>query len=195
MFKLLYNCTNLNGSKIILKILCSRLQQYVSQELPDIQAGIIKGRGTRDQIADICWTMKKAMEFKWNICFINYAKSFDCVVHNKLWNILNEIGVPDHVTCLLRNLYADQEATVRTGHGTMDWFQIRKGVCQGCILSPCLFNLNASYNRLGWVTHKLESRWACGWTWVWASFGRWWRTRKPSMPSIRPCGHKEKGMS
>ena len=145
MFKLLYNCTNFNGSKIMLKILCSRLQQYVSRELPDIQAGIIKGGGTRDQIANTRWIIEKAREFQKNICFIDYAKSFDCVDHNKLWKILKETGIPDHLTCLLRNLYAGQEATVRTGHGTTDWFQNGKGECQGCILSPCLFNLYAEY--------------------------------------------------
>ena len=116
-------------------------------ELPDVQAGFRKGRGTRDQIAKICWISKKAREFQKNIyfCFIDYTKAFDCVDHNKLWKILQEMGLPDHLTCLLRNLYAGQEATVRTGHGTTDWFRIGKGVCQGCILSPCLFNLFADY--------------------------------------------------
>ena len=116
-------------------------------ELPDVQAGFGKGRGTRDQIANIHWIIEKAKEFQKNIyfCFIHYAKSFDCVDHSKLWKILKEMGIPDHLTCLLRNLYAGQEATVRTGHGTTDWFQIGKGVCQGCILSPCLFNLYAEY--------------------------------------------------
>ena len=114
-------------------------------ELPDVQAGFRKGRGSRDQIANICWIIKKAREFQKNIyfCFIDYAKAFDCVDHNKLWETLKETGIPDHLTCLLRNLYASQEATVRTGHGTTDWFQIGKEVCQGCILSPCLFNLYA----------------------------------------------------
>ena len=108
--------------------------------------GSRKGRGTRDQIANICWIIKKASEFQKNIyfCFIDYAKAFDCVDHNKLWKILKEMEIPDHLTYLLRNLYAGQEATVRTGHGT-DWFQIGKGVCQGCILSPCLFNFYAEY--------------------------------------------------
>ena len=108
-------------------------------ELPDVQAGFKKGRESRDQIANICWIIEKAREFQKNIyfCFIEYAKAFNCVDQNKLWLILKEMGVPDHLTCLLRNLYADQEATVRTGHGTKDWFQIRKGVRQGCILSPC----------------------------------------------------------
>ena len=113
----------------------------MNHELPDVQAGFRKGRGTRDQIANICWIMGKAKEFQKNIyfCFIDYAKAFDCVDHNQLWKILKEMGIPDHLTCLLRNLYADQEATVRTGHGTTDWSQIGKG----CILSPCLFNLCA----------------------------------------------------
>ena len=119
----------------------------MNRELPDIQAGFRKGRGTRDQIANMCWIMEKAREFQKNIyfCFIDYAKSFDCVDHNKLWKILKEMGIPEHLTCLLRNLYAGQEATVRTGHGTIDWLQIRKGVHQGCIFSPCLFNLYAEY--------------------------------------------------
>ena len=119
----------------------------MNHELPDVQAGFRKGRGTRNQIADIHWTIKKAREFQKNIyfCFIDYAKAFDCVDHNKLWNILKQMGTPDHLTCLLRNLYSGQEATVRTGHGTTDWFQIRKGVHQGCILSPYLFNLYAEY--------------------------------------------------
>ena len=138
MFKLLYNCTHLTCFKVMLKILQARLQQYVNRELPDIQAGFRKGRGTRDQIANICWIMEKAREFQKNIyfCFIDYTKAFDCVDHNKLWKILKEMGIPDHLTCLLRNLCAGQEATVRTGHGTTDWFQIGKGVRQGCILSP-----------------------------------------------------------
>ena len=112
-----------------------------------VQAGFRKGGGTRDQIANIRWIMEKAGEFQKNIyfCFIDYDKAFDCVDHNKLWKILKEIGIPDHLTCLLRNLYAGQEATVRTGHGTTEWFQIGKAVCQGCILSPCLFNFYAEY--------------------------------------------------
>ena len=119
----------------------------MNRELPDIQAGFRKGRGTRDQIANIRWIMEKAREFQKKIyfCFIDYAKAFDCVDHNKLWKILEEMGIPDHLICLLRNLYAGQEATVRTGHGTTDWFQIGKGVCQVCILSPCLFNFYAEY--------------------------------------------------
>ena len=119
----------------------------MNHELPDVQAGFRKSRGTRDQIANICWIIKEVREFQKNIyfCFINYAKAFDYVDHNKLWKILKEIGIPDHLTCFLRNLYAGQEATLRTGHGTTDWFQIGKEVCQGCILSPCLFNLYAEY--------------------------------------------------
>jgi len=116
----------------------------MSRELPDVQAGFRKGRGTRDQIANICWIIKKAREFQKNIYFIDYAKAFDCVDHNKPWKILKDMGIADHLTCLLRNLYAGQEATVKTVRGT-DWFQIRKGVCQGCILPPCLFNLYAEY--------------------------------------------------
>ena len=110
----------------MLKILQARLQQYMNCELPDVQAGFRNGRGTRDQIANICWIMEKAREFQKIIyfCFVDYAKAFDCVDHNKLWKILKEMGIPDHLTCLLRNLYTGQEATVRTGHGTTDWFQI-----------------------------------------------------------------------
>ena len=130
------------ASKVMLKILQARLQQYVDCELPDVQVGLRKGRGNRDQIANIHWIIKKAREFQKNIylCFIDYAKAFHCVDHKKLWTILKEMGIPDHLTCLLRNLYADQEATVRSGHGTTDWFQIGKRGHQGCILSPCLFN-------------------------------------------------------
>ena len=127
------------------KILQARLQQYLNLELPDVQAGFRKGRGTKEQIANIHWIIEKAREFQKNICFIEYTKAFDCVDHNKLRKILQEMGIPDHLTCLLRNLYAGQEATVRNGHGTMNWFQTGKGVRQGCILSPCLFNLYAEY--------------------------------------------------
>ena len=118
----------------MLVILQARLQQYVNHEFPDVQAGFRKGRGTRDQIANICWIIKKAREFQKNIYsyFIDYAKAFDCVDHNKLWKILKEMGIPDHLTCLLRNLYAGQEATVRTGHGTTGWFQMGIGVHQDC---------------------------------------------------------------
>ena len=128
----------------MLKILQACLQQHVNRELPDVQAGFRKGRGTRDQIANIHWIIEKAREFQEN-CFIDYAKAFDYVDHHKLWKTLNEMGIQDHLTCLLRNLYASLEATVRTGHGTTDCFQIGKGVCQGFILSPCLFNLYAEY--------------------------------------------------
>ena len=160
MFKLLYSCTHLNTSKVMLKILQARLQEYMNHEFSDVQAGFRKSRGTRDQIANICWIMEKAREFQKNIYFCYYAKAFDCVDHNKLWKILKEMGIPDHLTCLLRNLYAGQEATVRAGHGTIDWFQIKKGVHQGYILSPCLFNFYAEYSweTLGWMTHKLELR-------------------------------------
>ena len=131
----------------MLKILQARLQQYVNCELPDVQAGFRKGRGTRDQIANICLIIEKAREFHKNIyfCFLDYAKAFDYVDHNKLWKILKEMGIPDHLTCLLRNLYAGQEATVRTAHGKTDSFQIGKGVRQDCMLSPCLFNFYAEY--------------------------------------------------
>ena len=147
MFKLPHNCTHLHASKVMLKILQVRVQQYMNHELPDIQAGFRKGRGSRDYIANIHWIIEKAREFQKHnyFCFIDYSKDFDCVDHNKLWKILQETGIPDHLTCLLRNLYAGQEATVRTGHGTTDWFQIGKGIRQGCILSPCLFNLHAEY--------------------------------------------------
>ena len=146
MFKLLHNCTHLTRWQ-------SNAQNSLSQastvhcELPDVQARFRKGRGTRDQIANIHWIIEKAREFQKYIyfCFIDYAKAFDCVDHNKPWKILQEMGIPDHLTYLLRNLYAGQEATVRTGHGTTDWFQIGKGVRQGCIFSPCLFNLHAEY--------------------------------------------------
>ena len=127
----------------MLKILQARLQQYVNHELPDVQAGFKKGRGTRDQIDNINWIKEKAREFQKNICFIDYTKAFDCVDHNKLWKILQEMGIPEHFTCLLRNV--GQEATVRTGDGRTDWFQTGKGVRQGCILPPCLFNFCAEY--------------------------------------------------
>ena len=127
---------------VMLKILQARLQEYVNRELPDVQAGFRKGRGTRDQMANICWIIEKARKFQKNVsfCFVAYAKAFDCVDHNKLWKILKEMAIPEHLTGLLRGQYAGQEATVRTGHGTTDWFQIGKGLCQGCVLSPCLFN-------------------------------------------------------
>ena len=136
-----------HAGKVMLNILQAGLQQYMNHELPDVQAGFRKGRGTRDQIANICWIMEKAREFQKNIyfSFIDYAKAFDCVDHNKMWKILKEMGIQDHFTCLLRNLYAGQEATVRTGQGTTDWFKTGKGVHQGCVLSPGLFNLYAEY--------------------------------------------------
>ena len=136
-----------HASKVILNILQFRLRQYMNCELLDVQAGFRKGGETRDQIAIMHWIIEKAREFKKNIyfCFIYYAKAFDCVDHSKLWKILKEMGIPEHLTCLLRNLYASQEATVRTGHEPTDWFQFGKGVHQGYILSPCLFNLYAEY--------------------------------------------------
>ena len=125
-----------HASKVMLKILQASLQQYMNRELPDVQAGFRKGRGTRDQIANIRWIIEKASEFQKNIyfCFIDYTKTFGCVDHRKLWKILQQMGIPDHLTCLMRNLYASHDATVRTGHGTTDWFQIGKAVRQGCIL-------------------------------------------------------------
>ena len=119
----------------------------MNRELPDVQAGFRKGRGTRDQIANICWIMEKAREFQKHIyfCLIDYAKAFDYMDENKLWTIIQEMGIQDHLTCLLSNLYGCQDTTVRTGHGTREWFQIGKGVCQGRILSPCSFNLYAEY--------------------------------------------------
>ena len=136
-----------HGSKVMLKSLQAKLQQYVNYEIPDVQPGFRKVRGTRVQVTNICWIIEKAREFQKNIyfCFIDYIKEFDCVDHNKLWKILKEMGIPDHLTCLLRNLYAGPQATVRTGRGTTYWFQIEKGVCQGCIWSSCLFNLYAEY--------------------------------------------------
>ena len=148
-------------SELIQLKLCV-FSDFMNHELPDVQAGLGKDRGTRDQIANIHWIIKKAREFQKNIyfCFTDYAKGFDCVDHNKLWKILKEMGIPDHLTCLLRNLCAGQEETVRTGYGTTDWFQIGKGVRQGCVLSPCLFNFYAEYimRNLGWKKHKLDSR-------------------------------------
>ena len=161
MFKL-HNCTTAlisHASKVKLKILQARLQQYVKWELPDVQTGFREGRGTRAQIANIGWIIEKARKFQKNIylCFTDYAKAFPCVDHNKLWKILKEMGMPDHLTCLLRNLYASQEATVRTGHGTTDWFKIGKGIRQGCILSPCLFNLYSEYTTWNARLHKVQA--------------------------------------
>ena len=140
MFKYFKECSNYctiafisNTGKVMLKILQARLQQYMNRELPDVQAGFRKGRGTRDQIANICWIIEKTRDFQKNICFIDYAKDFDSADHNKLRKILQEMGVPGHLTFLLRNIYVGQETTIRTGHGTTDWFQTGKGVYQGCI--------------------------------------------------------------
>ena len=145
----------------MLKILQARLQQFMKQELPDVQPGYRKGRGTRDQIAKIHWIIKKAREFQKNIyfCFIDYAKVFDYVDHNKLWKILKEMGIPDHFTCLLRSLCEGQEATVRAGRGTTDWFQIGKGVCQAVYCHPDYLNSmqSTSCKMPGWMKHKLES--------------------------------------
>ena len=147
----------------MVKILQGRLQQYMNWELPDVQGGFRKGRGTRDQIANIHWIIKKVREFQKNVyfLFIDYAKVFDFVDHNELWKILQEMSIPDHLTCLLRNLYTGQEAKVRTEHGKTDWFQNGKGVCQGCILSPCLFNLHAHHAKCqtGWSTSWNQDRW------------------------------------
>ena len=139
----LISCT----SKVMPKILQGKLQQYVNWELPEVQTGFRKCKGTRGQIVNICWILGKTREFQRNIyfCFIDYTKAFDCVDHNKLWKILKEMGMPNHLTFLLRNLYAGQEAAVRTGHETTDWFKTGKGVHQGCILSTCLFNWYAEY--------------------------------------------------
>ena len=144
----------------MLKILQARLQKYVNWELSDVQAGLRKGRRTRDQIDNNCWIIEKGREFQKNIYFIDYLKAFYCVDHNKLCKILKKMETSDHLACTLRYLYAGQEAAVRTGHETTDWFQIRKGVHQGC-MSPRLFNLYAEYimrNVLGWMKRKLESR-------------------------------------
>ena len=128
MFKLLYNLLVSHASKVMLKVLQARLQHCVNSKSPDLQSGFGNGRGTRDQIANICWIIEKAREFQENICFIDYAKAFDCMDHKTLWEILQEMGIPNHLTCPLRNLYASQKTTVRTGHGTTNWFQIEKGV-------------------------------------------------------------------
>ena len=150
-------------SKVMLKILQARLQQYVNCELPDIQAGFRIGRGTRDQIDNIHWIIEKTREFQKNIyfCFIDYTKAFDCVDHKKLWKILKEMGIPEHLTCLLRNLYAGRESTVRTGHGTTDWFPIGKGVyVKAVYCHPAYITSmqSTSWEMLGWKKHKLESR-------------------------------------
>ena len=146
----------------MLKILQARLQQYMNREPPDVQSGFRKGRGTTDQIANIHWIMEKATEFQKNICFcfIDYAKAFDCVDHNKLWKILKEMGVPNHLTCLLRNVYAGQEATVRTGHGTSDWFQMEKEYIKAIYCHPAYLTTmqSTSCETLDWKKHTLESR-------------------------------------
>ena len=148
-------------SKVILKILQASLQQYMNRELPDVQAGFRKGRGTRDQIANIHWIIEKARDYQENIyfCFIDYVKAFDYADYNKLWKILKEMGIPDHLNYLLRNLYAGQERAARTGHGTIDWLQTGKGVCQGCVLSPAylIYMQSTSHKMLGWMKHKLKS--------------------------------------
>ena len=137
-------------SKVMLKILQARLQQYVNHKLPDVQAGFRKGRGNQRPNCQHPLHHRKSKRVPEKICFIDYAKAFDCVDHNKL-KILEEMGIPDHLTCLLRNLYVGQEATIRTEHGTMDWFQIEKGVCQGCILSTCLFNICRIHREKPWA--------------------------------------------
>ena len=144
----------------MLKILQARLQQYVNQELSDVQAGFRKGRGTRDQIANIHWIIEKAREFQKNICFIDYAKGFDCVDHNKLWKILKEMRIPDHLTCLLRNLYFAQEATVRTRHGTTSWFKLGKEYVKAVYCHPAYLTYmqSTSCEMPGWMNHKLKSR-------------------------------------
>ena len=143
----------------MLKIPEASLHQHMNWELQEVQFGFRKGRRTRDQIANILWIIEKAREFQKNIYFhfIDYSKAFDCVDHNKLWKILKEMGISDHRTCLLRNLYAGQEAIVRTRHGTMDWLQTGKGVCQGCILLPCLFNFYAEYAAAAAAAASLQS--------------------------------------
>ena len=148
MFKLLHNCTQLMPKQSDAQNSPSQASTYVNHEIPDVQAGFRKGSGTRDQIANICWIIKKAGEFQKNnyFSFIDYAKTLTVwIIKKKLWKILQETGIPDHLTCLPRNLYSSQEAIVRIELGTIDWFQIRKEVCQGYILSPCLFKLCAEY--------------------------------------------------
>ena len=146
------------ASKALLKILQPRLQQYMNWELPDVQAGFRKGRGDRDQIANICWIIGKEREFQKNIyfCFIDYAKAFDCVDHNKRWTILQELGLPNHLTCLLRNLYAGQETTVRTRHGTMDWLKLRKKYVKVTYFHPAYLTYMQSTSCVmpAWMKHK-----------------------------------------
>ena len=162
----------LHASKVMIKVLLARPQQYMNWEILNVLPGFRKGIRTTDQIDNIRWIIEKAREFQKNICFTDYTNIFDCVHHNKLWTILKEMGIPDHIT-FLRNLYMDQEATVRIRYGTTDWFKIGKGVSQGCILLSCLFNLYTEHIRelLGWISYKLESRQVgeisqhqiCGW--------------------------------
>ena len=158
-----------HANEVTLNILHASLQHYVNQELPDVQVGFGKGRGTRDQIANIHWIIEKAREFQKNnyLCFINYAKAFDCVNHEKLWQVLREMGIPDCLTCLLRNLYMGQEAIIRTLYGTIDWFKIEKGVWQGCMLSRCLFNLYAEHIMrnagMELKAEKHQQPQMCGW--------------------------------
>ena len=149
----------INDGLVMFKILQARLQQYMNRELPDGQAGFRKGRGTRDQIANICWIIEKAREFQKNIyfCFTDYTKAFDCVDHNKMWNILKEMGIPDHLICLLRNLYAGQKATVIPGH-QQDWLKIRKGLFLDCVSSPCLFNFYGEYIIQNAVLDQIAQR-------------------------------------
>ena len=144
----------------MLKILQVRLEQYMNHEILEVQAGFKKGRGIRDQIANICWVIEKARELQKNtyFSFTDYAKAFDCVDHNKLRKILKEMGIPDNLTCLLRNLYAGQEAMVRSVHGMTDWFKIGKGVCQGLHPAYLTYMQSTSCEMLGWMKHKLESR-------------------------------------
>ena len=158
----------------------------MNQELPGVQARFRKGRGTRDQIANICWIIKKARELEKNICFIDYAEAFDCVDHNKLWKILKEMGIPDHLTCLLRNLYAGQEATVRTGHETMDWFQTGKGVChltymQSISREKCQAGWSSSWNQDCW--EKYQQPQICRWHNPYSR--KWWGTEEPLDESER----------
>ena len=161
MLKLLHNCTHLTCQQIMLEILQARLHQYVNHELPDVEAGFRKGRGTRDQIANIHWIIKKAREFqkKSTSALVTMPKLLTVWITTN-WKILKEMGIPDYLTCLLRNMYAGQEAAVRTGHETTDWFQAGKGVRQGFILSPWLFNFYVEYimRNAGLDKHKLESR-------------------------------------
>ena len=163
MFNLQRNYTHVTSWQNNAQNSQARLQQYMNHELPDVQNEFRKGRGTRDQIVNFRWITKKASEFQKNLyfCFTDYAKAFDCADNNKLWTILKEMEIPDHLTCLLINLYVGQEATVRTGHGTTDWFQIGKGACHGCILSPCLFNLYAEYIQLSYFKSWKLILWKC----------------------------------